>query len=91
MIRTEREKLIKLIAKASAGDAISFGIKAPLNAVFDTTTKAYKNKGVLDELLIKPGEDGLWHVSAKTVKHGTVTLPFTVNGRLYKAKIRIKK
>ena len=64
-------------------------IKAPLSARFDLTSKKYKNKGVMSDISIVPDAQGQWHVSGKLAGKGSVTIPYTINGKTYKTKIKV--
>ena len=80
----------KLKAEAKAGETFDFSTTIPLNAEF----KKEKNKAVAEDLVFSGpaaiGTDGKLHIKGAAKKKGTITIPFSVYGKKFKAVIKVK-
>lgn len=68
-------------------DDIKLSLYAPINA---TNTKII-NKNVISDLKIEMDNEGHFAITGKAVKKGKVTLKYTVNGKIIKVNINVKK
>ena len=76
----------KLTMQINPGREFDIGTLIPLNASFGSP----KNPGVLSDPEVKVESDGHFHITGTAVSAGTFTLPFTVNEKKFKARIRVK-
>jgi hypothetical protein len=81
----------KLTGTVPAGQEFDLVTTVPLNAVFGTPV----NKGSVSGLVYTGeeavGDDGKIHIKGKADKKGTVTIPFTADGKKFKLKIKVSK
>ena len=80
----------KLKAEAKAGETFDFSTTIPLKAEFGKV----KNKNVAENLTYEGeaaiGTDGKLHIKGTAKKKGTITIPFSVYGKKFKAVIKVR-
>lgn len=76
----------RLKANIAVGSTFDIPLSVPLNAEFGTV----KNNTILDSVTEKIEGDSLYHIKGEALKKGTAKLQFTVNGKKYKLRIRVR-
>lgn len=76
----------KLTATVEKGMEFDIPLNVPLNAEFE----AINGKSVIGDVTKGIEKDYLYHIKGEALKKGSVTVKFTVNGKKFRLKIKVK-